>query len=316
MHDSMEVACVTGASGMVGSKIVKLLISKGYKIRALCRNQYFDDPNIEFFRGSLGDEIVLKNFLMNAHLLFHCAAELRDKSKMWDVNVLGTERLLRIVRNSSVRYLCYLSSAGVVGRTNDKWVDENTKCDPQDAYEQSKWAAEQLVAQGIDGRQIVILRPTNVIDNKHPGVLALPMRSSWLDRMEVLLKGGECAHLLHADDVAEAAMYFIPRVVNTPKCYFVSCDHEPLNTFAGLWSLYRAIKNDSPAGSVKPVLHLPLIIPHVSRKLLRGIGNRGDVRYSSERLISEGFKFNLGVEGAVKKIISTLGPNGYENIKR
>jgi nucleoside-diphosphate-sugar epimerase len=312
----MKIACVTGASGMVGSKIVQLLISKGYKVRALSRNINFDDTNVELFRGSLDDEIVLTDFLMNAHLLFHCAAELRDESKMWDVNVLGTERLLRIVRKSSVQYICYLSSAGVVGRTSVKLVDENTTCDPQDPYERSKWAAEQLVSQGIDGRHIVILRPTNVIDNRHPGVLVLPMRNSWSDRIEVLIKGGECAHLLHAEDVAEAAMYFIPRVVKTPRCYFVSCDHEPLNTFAGLWSLYIAIKNDRPVNGVKPVLHLPLILPHILRKLFRDIGNRGDVRYSSERLISEGFKFNLGVEGAVKKIISTLGSNGYENIKR
>lgn len=316
MHDSKEVACVTGASGMVGSKIVQFLISRDYKVRALSRNQYFDDPNIELFCGGLGDEEVLRHFLMNARLLFHCAAELRDQSKMWDVNVIGTDRLLRIVRKSSIRYLCYLSSAGVVGRTNVKWVDEKTKCDPQDAYEQSKWAAEQLVAQGIDGCQIVILRPTNVIDNNHPGVLGLPMRSSWLDRIYVFLKGGECAHLLHAEDVAEAAMYFVSRPFNTPQCFFVSCDHEPLNTFAGLWSLYRANKNSGPVGSVRPVLHLPIIIPHLLRKLFRGRGNRGDVRYSSEKLISEGFKFHLGLEGAVKKIISALDSNGYENIER
>ena len=56
------------------------------------------------------------------------------------------------------------------------------------------------------------------------------------------------------------------------------------------------------------VRHLPLIVPHILRQLQRGKGNRGDVRYSTEKLISEGFKFHLGVEGAVKQIISTLGP--------
>jgi len=316
LNKEKQIACVTGASGMVGSKIVQLLILKGYKVRALSRNQYLDDPNIEYFCGGLGDEEVLKHFLRNAHLLFHCAAELRDQSKMWDVNVLGTERVLRIVGKSNIRYLCYISSAGVVGITNIKRVDEKTKCNPQDTYERSKWAAEQLVAKGIDGCQIVILRPQEMIDNKRPGALGLPIRGSWLDRIEVFLKGGECAHLLHAEDVAEAAMYFVSRPFTTPQCFFVSCDHEPLNTFAGLWSLYRTYKNSGPVGSVRPVLHLPIIIPHLLRKLFRGRGNRGDVRYSSEKLISEGFKFHLGLEGAVKKIISAPDSNGYENIKR
>jgi hypothetical protein len=48
---------------------------------------------------------------------------------------------------------------------------------------------------------------------------------------------------------------------------------------------------------------VPLIIPHLLRKLIRGVGNRGDVRYSSAKLIAEGFKFSLGVNGCVKRII-------------
>lgn len=290
---------------MVGSKIVQRLVSHGYKVRALSRSKYFDDPDVELFRGGLGDEDVLKSFLYNASLLFHCAAELKDQSKMWDVNILGTERLLRLIKDSSIEYLCYLSSAGVVGRTNVKWVNEETICKPQNAYEQSKWEAEQLVAQGIDGCRIVILRPTNVVDEKRPGALALPIHGSFLNRLKVFIKGGECTHIMHAKDVVEAAMYFVSRPFNTSQCYFVSCDHEPLNTFAGLWALYRAFENDCPVDSVWPAPHLPLIVPHTLRKLWRGRGNRGDVRYSSEKLISEGFKFPLGVKGAVKQIIKS-----------
>jgi len=307
LNKANQVACVTGASGIVGSKIVRRLVSHGYKVRALSRSKYVDDPDVVFFRSGLENEKVLKAFLSNADLLFHCAAELYDESKMWDVNVLGTERLLRIVKESNIKYLCYLSSAGVVGRTNVKWVDERTKCAPQNAYEKSKWAAEQLVAQGIEGCRIAILRPTNVIDNKRPGSLGLAMGSSWLDRFKVFLKGGECAHIVDAEDVAEAAMYFVSRPFNFPRCFFVSCDYEMLNTFAGLWALYRAVENNYPVDKVRPILHLPLIVPYILRKLWLGIGNRGDVRYSSEKLMSEGFKFSLGIKGAVTKLISTRG---------
>ena len=305
MNKAKQIACVTGASGMVGSKIVGRLVAHGYKVKALSRNKFFDDSDIELFRGGLDDEEVLKSFLSDAHVLFHCAAELYDESKMWDVNVLGTERLLSIVKDSSIKYLCYLSSAGVVGRTNVKWVDEKTKCNPQNAYERSKWAAEQLVAQGVDGCRIVILRPTNVIDEKRPGALALPILGSFSDRLKVFIKGGECAHIVHAEDVAGAAMYFVSHPFDSPQCYFVSCDHEPMNTFAGLWALYSAIESNCPVIRVRPVPHLPLIIPHILRKLCRGRGNWGDVRYSSEKLISEGFKFPLGVKGAVKQIIKS-----------
>jgi nucleoside-diphosphate-sugar epimerase len=274
-----------------------------YQVRALSRSTHFDNPNVKIFRGGLEDELVLKSFLDTAGLLFHCAAELYDASKMWDTNVLGTERLLHIVKHTSIKYFCFLSSAGVIGKTREKWVDESTKCNPQNEYEQSKWAAEQLVSQGIDGCQILILRPTNVIDKKRPGVLGLPMRSSFFDRFKVFLKGGECAHIVHAEDVAEAAIYFISRPFNSPQCFFVSCDHEPLNTWAGLWALYRAAENKRLAEGVRPCKHVPLIVPHILRRLWRGKGNRGDVRYSSKKLMLTGFKFPLGIEGAVKKLI-------------
>lgn len=312
LDKAKQIACVTGASGMVGSKIVQRLVLQGYKVRALSRSKHFDGRNVELFRGGLEDEAILKRFLYNANLLFHCAAELYDESKMWDVNVLGTERLLRTVRESNIQYMCYMSSAGAVGRTKVKWVDEKTKCEPQNVYERSKWAAEKLLAHGINGCRVVILRPTNVIDEKRPGALSLPMSGSWLNRFKVFLKGGECAHIVHAEDVAKAAMYFVSRPFNNPRCFFVSCDHEPLNTFAGLWALYKAIENNRPVDRIRPVAHLPLIVPHILRKLWRGRGNRGDVRYSSGKLISEGFNFPLGVKGAVKQVVSQFGLNSYE----
>ena len=66
-----QIACVTGATGMVGSKIVRRLVSHGYKVRALSQSMYFDDPDVELFRGMLENEEVLKYFLSNTDLLFH-----------------------------------------------------------------------------------------------------------------------------------------------------------------------------------------------------------------------------------------------------
>ena len=80
----------------------------------------------------------------------------------------------------------------------------------------------------------------------------MPINDSLLNRLKVFIKGGECAHIVHAEDVAEAAIHFVSTPVDTPQCFFVSCDHEPLNTFAGLWALYKAIENNRPVESVRP----------------------------------------------------------------
>lgn len=213
--------------------------------------------------------------------------------------------LLKAASQVSVKYFCYLSSAGVVGKCNGNWVDENTPCNPQNAYEKSKYAAEQIVAESILNCSTVILRPTNVVDDTHAGAIEYPLHSSLMDRLKVFVKGSECAHIVHAEDVADSALYFINTTFEKPAHFFVSCDHERFNTFGGLWSLYKAIQRGRSVEGVSQMMHLPLIIPHVLRRLLRGSGNSGNVRYSSEKLLSTGFRYRLGVEGAVRRVAAS-----------
>lgn len=297
------IACVTGASGMVGSKIVRKLKSRGYAVRTLSRTKQFDDKEVESFCGGIDDKELLGSFLHKAHLLFHCAAELNDESKMWDINVSGTERILNLVAGSTVTYFCYFSSAGVIGLTKELLVNEKTQCNPQNRYEESKWAAEKLVSKGIKNCSTIILRPTDVIDDHRPGALLRPLRRNLIDRLVVFLKGNECAHIIHAEDVADAAIYFVNRGFEKPATFFVSCDHEPVNTFGGLWELYKSIQQGLPEKEIKSKIYLPIFIPYILRRLWRGACNLGNVRYSSEKLLSNGFSYRLGVKGAVHSIV-------------
>jgi len=302
MQNNKTIACVTGGTGMIGQKIVNRLLDKGYKVRILSRKKSISEKRVDHFCGSLQDEWILQKFVDGANMVFHCAAELYNDSLMWDVNVSGTEKILNFSKSAGIKYFCYLSSAGVVGKTKVKWVDENTPCVPQNAYERSKCAAEKLVAQGIQGCNVVMLRPTNVMDDNKPGTLALPKKSTLTDYLKVWLKGGECAHIVHAEDVAAAAIFFISRQFDRPQCFFVSCDHEPHNTYAGLWSLYKSTKNAQKTKNCR-MMHLPIIFPYILRKIWRGTGNLGDVRYSSEKLMSEGFCYDIGVQGAVNRLL-------------
>lgn len=303
MDDAARIGCVTGASGLIGSKIVQKLVNSGYQVRALSRGAGLDTEKVTWFRGEITEESILKPFLQNGRLLFHCAAEIKDSARMWEVNVRGTQRLLHQAHEAGLEFLCHLSSSDVVGITTKTWVDETTPCNPQTPYERSKWEAEQVASQGKFSWTI-ILRPTMAIDATRPGVLVLAMRRSLTDRLKLLIKGGECAHVVHAEDVAAAALFFLTRPAISPQCYFVSLDHDPLNTVAGFWRLCQAYRRQRPVEEVKPVWHLPIIVPHLLRRLWRGRGNRGDVRYSSRRLLEAGFSFPLGVKGAVWRIMS------------
>ncbi len=301
------IACVTGARGLIGGRIVRRLLDLGYEVRILSRSKEFKIPGAKSYYCGLEDEAVLENFLQNARLLFHCAAELTDQFKMWEVNVAGTERLLRLAFQAGIEFLCHLSSVGVVGKTEQSWVNEDTPCRPQNSYEQTKWEAEKLVVRMGKACRTVILRPTNVVDHLKPGVLNLPSRASWADRLKVFITGGECAHIVHAEDVAAAAVFFITHPLPGPKVFLVSCDHEPMNTNAGLWALYSACREQRPLDGLKPAVHLPIVFPYLLRRLRGDGGNRGDVRYSPQRLLATGFSFSLGLVGAVQQVMRDRG---------
>jgi nucleoside-diphosphate-sugar epimerase len=294
--------CVTGATGMIGRRIVQRLLARGYPVRALVRGEYAR-TGVQVYKGALADEAVLEPFIDGAGALFHCAAELKDPARMQEVNVAGTERIVRLLARNGARHFCHISSAGVVGRTSQQWVDESTPCDPQNAYERTKLDAERIASRPISGCATVILRPTNVVDENHLGDLGLPASGSTASRLKALVKGAECAHIVHADDVADAALYFLERPAAQPRLFFVSLDEDPLNTVGNLWSLYRALAAGREASAAVPIAYLPLFVPHVLRKLRGTGGNSGAVRYSSKRLVAEGFEFSLGVAGAVRQII-------------
>jgi nucleoside-diphosphate-sugar epimerase len=299
------IACVTGATGMIGRRIVSRLLTLGYQVRVLTRRNY-DNQQVSVCKASLSNEVALDSFISSADVVFHCAAELQDESKMWQVNVTATEKITELVRKYNIKYYCFLSSAGVVGRTSVELVDESTPCHPQNRYEETKLEAEKLVVQRIEGCNTVILRPTNVVDSEHLGDLSLPIDGSIVSRLKAFVKGGECAHIVHADDVADAAMFFLDRASSpTPRTFLVSIDDDPLNTVSNLWSLYRKIACDRKCSSLPLPLYFPIIVPYVIRFLLGKPGNSGLVKYSSKLLTSAGFVYSFGVKKTVEDIFLT-----------
>lgn len=301
-----RIACVTGATGMIGQRIVRKLQALGYKVRVLTRRHYAG-KGVHVFNASFSDEAKLDEFICGADFVFNCAAELSDESKMYAVNVLGTAKITELVAKHHIKYYCHLSSAGVVGRTYQELVDEDTPCQPQNLYETTKLEAEKCASRRIEGCNTIILRPTNVVDCKHHGELSLPINGSIKSRLKALIKGGECAHIVHAEDVADAAMFFLNHPPSQiPRLFFVSLDEDPLNTVAALWSLYSEMESGNKHSIATRPPHLPVIVPYALRLLAGRPGNSGNIKYSSKRLISEGFRYSFGVRETVEKIFLEL----------
>jgi len=295
---------VTGGTSPIGRHIVDLLLQQGKNVRMLSRSCLSPWHHaLEVLQGDLRDKETLVRCLTGVDAVFHCAAEFHNKEILWDVNVRVTEALVEQMRHQCVEYFCHISSAGVLGACSDAWVDEQTPCHPRDIYERSKYVAEQCVMSSHLKARVCVLRPVFVVSAERPGFIQYAVRNGWKDRAMILLKGKERAHLVHANDVAAAAVFFMDRELHQPECFYVACDEEAMNTVRGTYALYRSIvESDHRTEPLKIPFALPQSVSHLVRFLWRGPSLHGRVRFSSSKLKRFGFTLPMGLRGALQEI--------------
>jgi len=89
----------TGATGFIGTSLLKELRSLDLKVRALTRRPRSDDGNIEWITGDLHDLESLKLLVKDVRVVIHCAGVVRGHS--WDeffhTNVDGTANLIGLL---------------------------------------------------------------------------------------------------------------------------------------------------------------------------------------------------------------------------
>lgn len=301
---SMKLVAITGGNGLIGRRLIQRLLDEGYRVRALVRQTDLPWNEVETVTGNITSESSLRKLVDGADTVFHCAAELQDESKMHEINVMSTVTLSRIAADLGVSCFIHLSSAGVTGPSSIDWIDEQTPCAPANAYEISKWRAEQeLLRIPFKDMRLIMLRPTNVVDRSRPGILAMALRNNWYDIISLLIKGREFAHIIHAEDVAAAALYVAESRRRLSGTFIVGCDEDRRNTVSQIYNLVRSkIGHDT----ITENFCMPVGVPYLIRYLFRGRSLHGRSRFSSSKLLATGFTYPLGLDGAIERIC-TLG---------
>jgi nucleoside-diphosphate-sugar epimerase len=296
----MKAAAVTGATGIIGKEVISMLKENGYCIHALTRSKKSIVDGVKYFCGDLNDSKSLVPFLNKVDFLFHCAAEKTQTKLMTNTNITGTQNLFNIASDGDLKYFCHISSAGVIGKTKKKWVDETCECNPQNEYERTKYASEKITTQKIPNCSTVILRPINVMDNENPDVFGLPIRNGLKDKFQVFIKGAECAHMVHSKLVAECAIFFMQKTLQKPEIFFVGLDEDESNTYKAIWN---RVCEHSGKNYTKINWTLPIWIPFLIRNIKGLHSNLGNTRYSSKKLEKFGFKHQWSIHRIIKILI-------------
>jgi dihydroflavonol-4-reductase len=171
-----EKIIVTGATGHIGTVLVRKLVEKGGKVRALILPGEDTSPlnglDVEQVPGDVLDSSSLWESFRGVQGVFHLAGIISimpgENPLVRRVNVEGTVNVLKAARKTGVEWLVYTSSIHALARLpHGTTVDESTPYDPGNpygAYDQSKAQATLEVQKAAKaGLNAVIACPTGVI---------------------------------------------------------------------------------------------------------------------------------------------------------
>lgn len=148
---------VTGGAGFIGSHVVRALLADGARVVVLDdlstgdKSRVPDGVPLEI--GSVRDRATLDRVLTEHQIsgVVHIAAKKQVgesvEKPLWyyEENVGGLRILLSAIVSAGVRRLVFSSSAAVYGSPDVPLITEDTPCEPQSPYGETKLVGEWLI---------------------------------------------------------------------------------------------------------------------------------------------------------------------------
>lgn len=263
---------VTGATGFLGTSLVRRLLGGGARVRVLVRSptkaRALIDQGAEPFLGDITDRRAVAAAVDEATIVYHLAGRLFvpgvPAAEYRRIHVEGTKLVLASCREAPrVERFVHCSTTGVLGVTGDRPADESAPFRPTNIYEATKADAELAVRDAWrDGFSAVIVRPGLVYG---PGDLHLLgfFRSVLRRRFRPIGRRPVWLHPIYIDDMTEALVRCGQRAAAIGECFHIA-GREPVRLAGLAEAIARA------GGTRLPPGHIPL----PAARALAAVGDR------------------------------------------
>ncbi len=263
---------VTGATGFVGSAVVRALMARGRGVRVLVRDgsdrRNIEGLDVEIVTGDLTDRASLKRALRGSEALFHVAADYRlwvpRPGVMYEANEAGTRNIMEATLDAGVERIVYTSSVATIGLNADRTpANEETPSGLSDMighYKKSKFLAEEEVRRLIEKEALraVIVNPSTPIGPRDikPTPTGRLIVNALAGKMPAYVDTG--LNIVHVDDVAEGHMLAMERG-KVGERYILGGENLTLSEILGRIAAIAGIKAPRvrlPHGVVMPLAHV------------------------------------------------------------
>lgn len=268
----MERVLIAGC-GYVGSRLAELLVEEGRTVYGLKRDPSTLPDGVEPVAADVSEPATLRDVPARLDGVVYAVSPAgRSEAAYRAAYVDGLRNVLHAVTAAGTQSprMVLVSSTGVYGQEDGRWVDEETDPEPADATGRILLEGEG-VARGAAGRGVVL----------RLGGIYGPGRTRTVQRVvsgEAGCPGEDrYGNRIHRDDAASAARHLLN--LEDPDPVYIGVDRDP----APLRDVYRWIAEQAgvpdPCGSGRS-------------ESWEASGRRGtNKRCSSERLVRSGFEF-------------------------